>query len=398
MTAPLRVAVVGAGGIAQMMHLPTLAERPDLFRIAGLADVDRATLDAVAARYNVAVRTTDYRELLQRKDVDAVLVATSGSHKEAAILALQAGMHVLVEKPVAFSLSETETVARAARRSRNVFMVGYHKRYDPAYHKARDEVRAMRDLRLVEATVLHPDDGAFRVHHALLPHRTPAETPEDVMDRAAETEALSGPISAGLRETLGKSATPAGLVATSMLFQSLVHDTNALRGILGEPEEVLFAHAWRGGLAQTSLTRFPGNVRVLLTWISLPGLKHYEERLFFASPEKRVSLVFPSPYLRHFPTPLVVERMDGADHVEEHRTVSYEEAFRAELHAFHQCVRQRQKPETSIEDALGDARWIQKIARALATSSPKATTSLRRSRAKARTRPRSPKPSPRRRS
>src|SRR5262245_60247834 len=245
-------------------------------------------------------------------------------------------------------------------------MVGYHKRYDPAYLRAREEVRSMRDLRLVEATVLHPDDGAYRTHHALLPPRPRAESAEEVADRLTEVEATSGPFSPALRETLGPTVSPRALVATSMLFQSLVHDTNALRGILGEPEEVVSAHAWRGGLAQTSLTRFPGNVRVLLTWVSLPGLKHYEERLLFASPEKRVSLVFPSPYLRHFPTPLVVERTDGSDYVQEHRTVSYEEAFRSELHAFHRCVREGRKPETSIDDALGDARWIQAIARALA--------------------------------
>src|SRR5262249_48701424 len=100
----------------------------------------------------------------------------------------------------------------------------------------------------------------------------------------------------------------------------------------------------------------------------LPGLKHYEERMIFASPEKRVSLTFPSPYLRHFPTPLVVERTDGADHLAEHRTVPYEEAFRAELHAFRQCVLDGLKPETSIEDAPGAARWSQAIARCLAAS------------------------------
>jgi predicted dehydrogenase len=353
-----------------MMHLPTLAERPDLFRIAALADVDRSVLDAVGTRYGVAVRTTDYRELLGRKDVEAVLVATSGSHRESSVRALQADKHVFVEKPVGFSIAETEDVARAARRARTVFMVGCHKRYDPAYRRAREEVRAMRDLRLVEVTVLHPDDSAYRNHHALLPPRPHAEAPEEAADRGAEAEATTGPLAGPIAETAGAGATPANLVATSMLFQSLIHDVNALRGILGEPEEVLSAYTWRGGLAQTSLTRFPGNVRVFLTWVSLPGLKHYEERLLFASPEKRLALVFPSPYLRHFPTPLVVERMEGGEHVEERRTVSYEEAFRVELHLFRQCVREGKKPETSIEDALGDARWIQAIARALPAPPP----------------------------
>jgi len=398
-SAPLRVAVVGAGGIAQMMHLPTLAERPDLFRIAGLADVDRSVLEAVGGRYGVTLRTTDYRELLARKDVEAVLLASSGSHREAAIRALQAGKHVLVEKPVGWSLRETEEVARVARRSRSVLMVGYHKRYDPAYRRAREEVRGMRDLRLVEATVLHPDDGAYRTHHALLPPRAPSETPEEAMDRGAETEATASPLAVTLRETAGVGASASHLVATSMLWQSLIHDVNALRGILGEPEEVLAAHTWRHGLAQTSLTRFPGNARVLLTWVFLHGLKHYEERLLFVSPEKRLSLVFPSPYLRHAPTPLLVERMEGGELVEERRTVSYEEAFRVELHHFRQCVREGRKPETSIEDALGDARWVQAIARALAPGPPpKPRSPAAPARARGRPRSRSARPPSRRRS
>ena len=382
-----------------MMHLPTLAERPDLFRIAGLADVDRSVLDAVAARYGVTLRTTDYRELVARKDVEAVLLATSGSHREAAIHALQAGKHVLVEKPVGFSLRETEEVARVARRSQSVLMVGYHKRYDPAYRRSREEVRGMGDLRLVECTVLHPDDGAYRSHHALLPPRAPRETPEEAMDRGAEREATKSPLTASLRATAGVGATASQLVATSMLWQSLIHDVNALRGILGEPAEVLSAHTWRHGLAQTSLTRFPGNVRVLLNWVSLPGLKHYEERLLFASPEKRLCLVFPSPYLRHAPTPLLVERMEGGELVEERHTVSYEEAFRLELHHFRQCVREGRKPETSIEDALGDARWIQAIARALSAGTP-AEPRLPAASARARGKPRarSARPPSRRRS
>jgi len=396
-SAPLRVAVVGAGGIAQMMHLPTLAERPDLFRIAGLADLDRSVLEAVAARYGVTRRTTDYRELVARKDVEAVLFATSGSHREAAIHALQAGKHVLVEKPVGWSLRETEEVARVARHSRSVLMVGYHKRYDPAYRRAREEVRGLRDLRLVEATVLHPDDGAYRTHHALLPPRAPRETPEEAMDRDAETVATAGPLAATLRETAGVGASASQLVATSMLWQSLIHDVNALRGILGDPEEVLSADTWRDGLAQTSLTRFPGNVRVLLSWVFLHGLKHYEERLLFASPEKRLSLVFPSPYLRHAPTPLLVERMQGEELVEERRTVSYEEAFRAELHHFRQCVREGRKPETGVEDALGDARWIQAIARALAPGPPKPGSQAAPSRVRGKPR-RSARPPARRRS
>ena len=72
---PLRFGVVGVGGIAQMMHLPTLAERPDLFEITALADVSAETLEWVARRYGVKATTTDLRQLLSNPNVDAVLLA-----------------------------------------------------------------------------------------------------------------------------------------------------------------------------------------------------------------------------------------------------------------------------------------------------------------------------------
>lgn len=366
MGAPLRVGLIGCGGIAQMMHLPTLAERPDLFQVTALADVSRETLEAVGRRYGVSTLTTDYRELVARADVDAVLLLASGSHRDSATAALLAGKHLFVEKPLAFSLAETEAIAAVAKTAKGRLMIGYHKRFDSHYLKARDEVRAMKDLRYVEATVLHPDDAAYRTHHAVfpLPDKPWMPAPEAETNRWLFRDAAQGPLAECVTSTVGADAPLAHRVGALLLFLSLIHDVNVLRGILGEPEQVVSAEVWRGGFAQHSLTRFPKDVRVSLSWISLPGVKHYEERLRFVSPEKRVTLVFPSPYLRHFPTPLEIEKMDGAELVVERRTVSYEEAFRAELHHFHHCVEAGKDPEPSLQDALGDARWIQAIARA----------------------------------
>jgi len=363
---PLRVAIVGCGGIAQMMHLPTLAERPDLFAITALADVNRATLDAVARRYGAVAASTDYREVVGRPDVDAVLLLASGSHRDAALAALAAGKHLFVEKPLGFGRPETERIAAAARDSRGRLMVGYHKRFDPAYLKAREEVRSMRDLRYVEVTVLHPDDAAYRTHHAVLPipERPWSPAPEESVHQGIFKEATQGSVAAEVAGIVGASAPASWRVAAFLLTVSLIHDVDAVRGILGEPEDVVSAHVWRDGFAQTSLTRFPGDVRASLSWISVPGVKHYEERLRFVSPEKRVTLTFPSPYLRHAATPLEIERMDGGELVVEQRTVSYEEAFRDEMHYFRRCLVEGTAPSPSLEDALGDARWIEAIARA----------------------------------
>jgi predicted dehydrogenase len=367
-TAPLRVGVIGCGGIAQMHHLPTLAERADLFRVAALADVSRPTLEAVGRRYGVEVLATDYRELLDRPDLDALLLFASGCHHQAALDLVRTDKHLFIEKPLAFSLQETEEVARAARGRQGALMVGYHKRFDPAYQRTREALRGRRDLRYAEVTILHPDDAAYRTHHVVLPLRDgpPPARSEEELNRLTIDNVTTGAFRGCVDRVTGKDAPRHRRIGAFLLFESVIHDINALRGLLGEPERVVSAHVWRGGFAQSSLTRFPGDVAVSLTWIMLPGLRHYEERLRFVGPRERVTLTFPSPYLRHAPSPLEIERMDGEELVVEQRTISYEEAFRAELHEFRRCVVSGQPPSPSVDDAVADARWMEKIVAAYA--------------------------------
>lgn len=96
---PLRVGVIGCGGIAQMMHLPFLAERPDMFSIKALADIDSRTLELVGRQYHVDHLYTDHRQLLD-EDLDAVLILSGGSHALGVVDAARAGKHLFVEKPL----------------------------------------------------------------------------------------------------------------------------------------------------------------------------------------------------------------------------------------------------------------------------------------------------------
>lgn len=373
MSGKLRVGVIGCGGIAQMMHLPTLAERPDLFEIVAVADISEPVLNAVADRYAVAQRSRDFKDVATNPNVDAVFVLSSGRHDTALEAAYAAGKHVFVEKPLGFGRPETEKLATAARAARGITMVGYHKRFDPAYQAASALVRAMPDLRYVEATVLHPDDGAYREHHAILPYREPKRpgVGEQETNAGAAHEAQTDGLKEGLDATVRPGASVDERVAGLMLWQSLIHDINALRGVLGEPERVLSSSVWNEGMAQHSLTQFGGGVRVSMSWVSLPGVKHYEERLRFVSPNLRATLVFPSPYIRHAPTKLEVERMDGETLVVEDRVVSYDEAFRLEVHHFRECVLAGKSPLTTVDEAVNDARWIEAIGRNYVAAVPR---------------------------
>jgi predicted dehydrogenase len=231
----------------------------------------------------------------------------------------------------------------------------------------------MPDLRYVEATVLHPDDGAYREHHAILPWREPVRPgPDETLTNAgARHEAQTADLKEGLDATVGQGASVDERVAGLMLWQSLIHDVNALRGALGEPERVLSSSVWNEGMAQHSLTQFGGGVRVSMSWVSLPGVKHYEERLRFVSPNQRATLIFPSPYIRHEPSRLEVERMEGETLVVEDRVVSYDEAFRAEVHHFRESVLSGKPPAMSVEEAVQDARWIEAIGRNYTAAVPR---------------------------
>lgn len=365
MSRPISIGVIGCGGITQMMHLPFLWERPDLFQVAALADTNGEVLEAVGRRYRIDRLHQDYRRLLE-EPVEAVLIASGGSHRDPVIDSLAAGKHVFTEKPLGENLREVEAVARAAEGTDRVLMVGYHKRYDPGYRQAREEVRRLKDLRYVRCEVLHPVDARARDHYVLDPPRSPeAKAREDREETDGLVEGvLHGAARENVEAIVGSGAPVCQKVATFLLFNSLIHDVNALRGILGEPDGVLFSEFWRDGRGMHVVLRWPGDVRGTLSWIYLPGLKHYREELFFASPESRVSLTFPSPYFRHFPTPVRVESMVEGRFENREVIVSLDEAFRLELHHFHDCVREGRRPETDLRDALADTRLLEDIARA----------------------------------
>ena len=124
---PLRVGVIGCGGIAQMMHLPFLAERPDMFSIEALADMDARPLEQVGRKYHVDHLHTDHRRLLD-EDLDAVLILYGGSHVPEVVDAARAGKNVFVEKPLGWNSAQIETAAAEVERASVTLMVGYHKR------------------------------------------------------------------------------------------------------------------------------------------------------------------------------------------------------------------------------------------------------------------------------
>ena len=348
----LKVGVIGCGLIAQVMHLHYLRELSDRYEISAICDLSESVRKAVGHEYGVAKQFGAWQELVAQP-LDAVLVLTSGSHAPAAIAAAKAGKHVLVEKPMCFSIAEGQAMIDAAGATGVTLMVAYNKRYDPAYRRLQEEARTLSDLRLVRITTLESPIAPYIEHYNL--HRAVSLDAETVQamadDDAARVDSAIGDV-----DPLSRWA------YRSVLLDSLVHELNAMRGVMGEPDQLEFADIRQSGL--TAIFRY-GDTQCVLMWVDLPSIARYEMEFAFYSPDRRLTLSFPSPFLRSMPT-LLVSEAGAAPSPRTWRTeeiTSYEESFKQELIHFHDCVTTGREPITSAADTMHDLALCEAVVR-----------------------------------
>lgn len=127
----VRVGVLGLGAIAQVVHLPILSQMKGVNLIA-VCDADRGKARAIAARFGIPrVHETD-EQVFRSDDLDAIVICTpSHLHEPQARAALEAGKHVLVEKPLALDAEAARRVVDAADASGRTVMVAMNNRYRP---------------------------------------------------------------------------------------------------------------------------------------------------------------------------------------------------------------------------------------------------------------------------
>jgi predicted dehydrogenase len=133
----LRVGVLGAGQIAQAAHFEscTKARNAELSAICDVADDLR---ERMAIVHGVQKTYSDYDRMLADPEIDAVIVATSDAfHVPASIRALEAGKHVLCEKPVGLTVEEVEELKVIIARCGKIFQVGHMKRFDAGLQAAK---------------------------------------------------------------------------------------------------------------------------------------------------------------------------------------------------------------------------------------------------------------------
>ena len=139
MARDVKVAVVGAGGAAQVVHLPILGRLPDV-EVVGIVDPQLAKAETVADRFGIPRFVGTYAELAAETSPEAVLVCSpTAQHEQVVIEALRGGAHVLCERPLTVSSSSAERIISIARQADRELMVAMNLRF-------RFDMRAIRQF------------------------------------------------------------------------------------------------------------------------------------------------------------------------------------------------------------------------------------------------------------
>jgi len=348
----LRVGVVGGGLIAQAVHLPNLAAMPERFEIAAIADPSARVGEALVRRYAPARAYLDWRELLERETLDAVVVCSPHSTHAAIIAAaLDSGLHVFVEKPLCITVEDAQAVAARASGTGLVVQVGYMKRFAPAYEALAGGLPAAGGLRLID--VVTHDPGMAREPFVPWSQMTQAsDLPAAVRRAAAADEARQ------VEQAVGRGDDATVRAYSYTFLACLVHDVNLVNGLLdalgveGAPQAVSSA-VWAGGDAGSVTLRLPGGALWHCSWMLLRRLMHFGERVSLYFDDAVHQLELPMPYDPALPgRHRVIDAPSGA-----HRERCDElaaDGYVAELEHFHACVTTGASTRTPAEQAVRD--------------------------------------------
>jgi virulence factor len=157
----LKVGVIGAGGIARSMHLPSLGDMPDV-EVVALCDLIEQRATEQAARYNVPRTYTLYREMLAKERLDAVFVLVEPSNLFHVVMGcLEAGLHTFMEKPPGITSYQARSLLRAAQAAKRILQVGFNRRHIPLVRQAFEAVCGITRVNQVHGRFMKYGAAAF---------------------------------------------------------------------------------------------------------------------------------------------------------------------------------------------------------------------------------------------
>ena len=288
----LRVGLVGAGLVGQAEHAFYLWEERERFEFVALADASTTVREALRQRYGLEDVHPDIQGLLGC-GLDAVVIAAPDPfHPDLAVAALEGGLHVLCEKPLALTLAGCDRIAAARDRSGKVLQVAYMKRHDPAYQRALELLPSnVEDVKLISVEVNDPDFEPFVAH---LPMTWPKDIPADLRSQARSATAAAAARIRGAdltRDRQRSAGRRLPLVAGARRRGGARHPGASRRDL---PAQARARRAVRRRPRRAAGLRLcPAAAACRMTHLNLAGVPDYTERVTIYCTDRIIELTFP---------------------------------------------------------------------------------------------------------
>ncbi|WP_058234514.1 Gfo/Idh/MocA family oxidoreductase [Devriesea agamarum] len=371
MTERIRIAVVGAGTMAQSVHLPVLRRRWDLYEIAALADISERRRREAGDVFGIPQdrRYEDLAGILdavraRELSIDAIVLASDGLHSEDVLSAMRRGIPMLVEPPLGYAREDIERVRNFERMcGRPLLMLAYPNQYDEALAALADAL-PVTDARMVEAeTIMPASTPLFRQHNV-----TPSAYDLPLEVRNQRREALDDAVEKGAgRATTARDRD----IFVKGLLTGLMHQLAALRTAYGPLEEVRWVRQWPDGV-------IPGSIEILATlradtplravWHYLPFAPEHSDTISVLSTRRRVRADLRAPSLGDRPSRLISREKDGTAGVQEIVREFPTPCADMMWDAFHDMVTHGKAPHTGSAEALADIELARQILAEIVTA------------------------------
>lgn len=346
----LKVGIIGLGDVAQLMHLPVLMHLSDRYEIVAICDISEQLLQYIGKHYHVDHLYTDARELVTQEDIDVVFVLNSDEyHTECTLAAIRNHKHVFVEKPMCFTFREAESIIEARDAAGVQVMVGYMRRFAPAFLQGVDEVKhfdrinyaRIRDI--IGQKPFFTDQTSRTIRFSDIPESAR-------VDRAERFQTL-------MEEAIGEDSPQIASVYNTLCGLN-GHDFSAMREMLGFPRQVLSAVQGPGQFL-TAIFEFDGYNATFETGIDYQG--RFDTSLEVFGETKTVRVQYNTPYIRHLPTKLFVSQTIGEEYRETEICPTLRDPYTLELEYLYDVLVGNQQPKTTPEDFKEDLLLCQMI-------------------------------------
>ncbi|MBK0331933.1 Gfo/Idh/MocA family oxidoreductase [Brachybacterium sp. MASK1Z-5] len=363
----LNIAVIGAGTMAQAVHLPVLRRRWDRFAVTALVDHSprrrRESADVWGVEEEHRFETVaDLVAAVRAKDValDAAVLATDGLHVEDLLLLLRRGIPVLVEPPLGYSAQEVARISDFERLvGRRLVMMAYPQQYDEVLDEVVENIRA-RDVRMIDHEVLMPASGPLfgRAHVTASAYDLPSEK------RQERRKTLQEAVVAGAGE--GATQRDRDLYVKGLLT-GIAHQLAITERIYGPLTELTAVRHWPKGVIPGSLEllgELEDGAPVRLVWHYLPFAPEYSETYEVLSARKRIDLALEPPSF-------VDSRSRSSLREKEHGRVVVTSrssdlgAAESMWEAFHEFVDKGKEPHAGAAEALAQVEILREVLKTL---------------------------------